>query len=366
MNVPATLRRRVSKARRDAVAKRNLLSLPGSGKTSTSSVYFLVPDYNEPAGGIRVIYRHVDLLNEAGIPAAVVHQKPDFRCTWFENETVVRDVRRTILGPRDLLVMGELNVGSFRTGPSPFSHVIFNQNPFLTWSGHHKRVERYYREGPRPRAILTVSEYARDFLARAFPELPVARLHLCIDGAFHLSDTPRSRTIAYMPRKGVDDLAEMVHKLFTGMDVARGWKLEPLDGLHQKDVAQRLQRSQLFLSFAGREGFGLPAAEAMACGNYVVGSHGYGGAEYFDPRYCSPVAPGDVLGMGRALEEVLGHEQREPGWLDLRGREAAAHVLAVYSREAEARDVVSVYSRLMRPAGHDDLTRQGKGNGHGL
>jgi hypothetical protein len=39
------------------------------------SVYFGAPDWNVPAGGIRVVYRHVDILNEAGTPAAVLHRR---------------------------------------------------------------------------------------------------------------------------------------------------------------------------------------------------------------------------------------------------------------------------------------------------
>ena len=53
------------------------------------TVYFCAPDWNVPAGGIRVFYRHVDILNEAGIPAAVLHRRAGFRCTWFENHTRV-------------------------------------------------------------------------------------------------------------------------------------------------------------------------------------------------------------------------------------------------------------------------------------
>ncbi len=347
MSVSTALGSRARRIREDVLAKRHLLALPAAADRSTGTVYFLTPDNDGPTGGVRVIYRHVDLLNRAGIPAAVLHQRPGFRCTWFENDTVVRDVRGTTLGPEDLLVVGELNVGSFGPGPAPFPHVVFNQNSFLTWSGHPDRVERYHRAGPRPRAILTVSEYALEVLASAFPSLPVARLHLQIDPAFRPGAAPREKVITFMPRKGAADMAESVRRLIAGMEVASGWALEPLDGLAHAEVARRLQRSRVFLSFAEREGFGLPAAEAMACGNYVVGSHGYGGREYFDPRYCAPVSVGDVLGMASAIQEALNRELRQPGWLGERGRQAAAHVSCTYSSEAEAKDVVAIYAGLL-------------------
>ena len=40
-------------------------------------------------------YRHVDHLNGAGIPAAVMHRRGDFRCSWFENRTRVVGSRET-------------------------------------------------------------------------------------------------------------------------------------------------------------------------------------------------------------------------------------------------------------------------------
>ena len=53
------------------------------------TIYYRCPDKDYPVGGIRVIYRHVDLLNRNGFDAAVLHRLHPFRCTWFENETRV-------------------------------------------------------------------------------------------------------------------------------------------------------------------------------------------------------------------------------------------------------------------------------------
>ena len=52
-------------------------------------VYYLCPDIKTPVGGIRVIYRHVDILNRYGIPAYVVHKTLGFRVDWFKNDTPI-------------------------------------------------------------------------------------------------------------------------------------------------------------------------------------------------------------------------------------------------------------------------------------
>jgi hypothetical protein len=49
------------------------------------SIYFLTPDKLDPTGGIRVIYRSAEILSLLGVPAAVVHNEPGFRPTWFEH-----------------------------------------------------------------------------------------------------------------------------------------------------------------------------------------------------------------------------------------------------------------------------------------
>ena len=68
-------------------------------------------------------------------------------------------------------------------------------------------------------------------------------------------------------------------------------------------VADILRESQVFLSFGHPEGFGLPPAEALACGCLVIGYHGGGGREYFGPAGAYPAgtpAAGDDGACTRA------------------------------------------------------------------
>ena len=51
--------------------------------------------------------------------------------------------------------------------------------------------------------------------------------------------------------------------------------------LSHASIAERLNGAQLFLAFGHPEGFGLPIAEAMAAGCWVVGYSGGGGQELF-------------------------------------------------------------------------------------
>ena len=53
------------------------------------NIYFICPDINKPSGGIKQIYRQVDVLNNNGFNAFILHEKPKFRCTWFTNTTKI-------------------------------------------------------------------------------------------------------------------------------------------------------------------------------------------------------------------------------------------------------------------------------------
>lgn len=312
------------------------------------TVYFCTPDYDVPTGGIRVVYRHADLLNEAGIPAAVLHARPNFRCTWFENQTRVAASRETVIGPEDLVVVGELAVHLLTELPPGYRFAVFNQNPHLTWRGIPDSVVRSYADSPDLAAILTVSDHSRELLQHALPGAKVLRLHNSIDPkVFHRSEDPRPRTIAYMPRRGHSE-ARQVLGIMRGRGALEGWEVTELAHLTEREVADRLRSAMIFLSFAYQEGFGLPAAEAMACGCYVVGFHGFSGREFFRREFSSPVEPGDVLGYARALEQVIANQVATGEWCTRRGAAAARFAHSEYAPERERYDVVTTYASLLR------------------
>jgi glycosyltransferase involved in cell wall biosynthesis len=73
-----------------------------------------------------------------------------------------------------------------------------------------------------------------------------------------------------------------------------------------------------------------------------------GGREYFDPLFTYFIEVGDVVGVAKAVEDVLGVEQREPGMLERKGKQAAEYVRANYSPEREAHDIVRVWETIVK------------------
>jgi hypothetical protein len=314
------------------------------------TIYFLTPDTEAPSGGVFVIYRHVDLLNSAGIRAFVLHQRPGFRCNWFTNHTLVTDVTKARVGSGDLLVVSEPYVCLMCGLPKGTRHAVLNQSLFLTWKRGGERVVNHYKTNSDLVGIVTVSDYCAEALRYGFSRTPVYRVRPGIDASlFHLEDGPRERRIAYMSKKGKED-AERVLRLLEGRGSLAGWKIVPIDGLNHSDVARELRASKLFLTFSLQEGFGLPIAEAMACGNYVIGYHGYGGRELLRPGLAGVVEAGDVLAFARAVEDAVENDRHDPHWCLDRGRAASKYILAEYSLEREREDVLNAYSSLLARA----------------
>jgi hypothetical protein len=75
------------------------------------AILYLCPDSDVPSGGVRVIYRHVDVLNDAGVRAAVLHGRSGFRCGWFEHSTRVAYVSETCVDDA-ILVVPEVFAGA--------------------------------------------------------------------------------------------------------------------------------------------------------------------------------------------------------------------------------------------------------------
>ncbi len=315
----------------------------GPGHATKPTIFFLTPDYPVPAGGIQVIYRHVDILNSAGIAAFVLHQRRGFRCSWFDNETPVCYIDDTRVLRGDLLVLPEINVSVASELPAGIRYAVFNQNSHLTWKNSSEAVRRAYRASADFAGVLTVSKHNSDMLRYAFPEIEISRVHLGIDPkTFYPANAPRPKRIAYMPRRGLDD-ATQVLRLLERRNALDGWEIVALNGLSHQQVAEELRRTRIFLAFTRQEGFGLPAAEAMACGCYVIGNDGFAGSEFFKDEFASSVPTGDVLGFAESIERVVKREMAEPGWCESHGARASEHIHAEYRLIRERDEVVSVY-----------------------
>src|SRR5262245_58977470 len=92
----------------------------------------LCPDYNLPSGGVRVLYRQVDILNRHGVEALILHSKENFRCSWFENSTKTASIQRILMARRqpefDYVVVPEIYGDSAVPYLKGYKKVLFSQS----------------------------------------------------------------------------------------------------------------------------------------------------------------------------------------------------------------------------------------------
>jgi glycosyltransferase involved in cell wall biosynthesis len=306
------------------------------------TVYYLCPDHATPSGGVRAIYRHVDLLNAAGIRAAVLHHHRRFSCEWFEHSTPVVAAPNVTLTPRDVLVVPEIYGPYFDRLPEGPRLVAFNQNAYLTFArlapGQKLSYERF-------EAAMTVSRDSAEYLRFAFPGLDVSVVPNSIDAdLFNPYGGLPPRRLAMMPRKRADEAGQILRLLG---DRLEGWELVEIEGRPEGEVAALLRQSPIFLALGRQEGFGLPAAEAMASGCFVVGFPGFGGRELFDPQCSGPVEDGDVLGAAVRLAGAMELYESRPSELREAGMRARRRVVEAWTFEEQRRELLEFFAALL-------------------
>jgi hypothetical protein len=317
--------------------------LPTGLGPGTGHIYYVAGDTNVPTGGVRVMYQHVDQLNALGFHASVLHQRSGSRCTWFDNSTSVRSVRETSIGATDLIVASELDVDILASFTQAPRHVIFNQSGHLTWKRGVQLTHRYYSSAANLHGILTVSEHSTELLNYAFPNMPIATIPNVVEKCN--AQSAKGNVIAFASRRGKND-AQLVMGLLSEHPAMVGWSFQALHDLSAVEFMAALSKAKIFLSTSYQEGFGLPAAEAMSAGCYVVGFHGFGGREFMRQDFSASVETGDVLACARALEEAVSREARSPGWCESRGTVAARFVRENYSLERQQRALNDFFGRI--------------------
>ena len=292
--------------------------------------FALHPDLSRPIGGAKQVHRLVEALGTLQREATIIQQEASFHPGWFSSQVATIGLeqfqaRGDLRPDRDVIVLPETFLAALPRYAPGLPKLVFNQNGAYSFGlkpgdGFPKpeQVLELYRHADL-KHVLCISKHDEQLLKQAFPMGP-DRVSRIVNGIetdlFRLAGT-KQRRIAYMPRKNGRDAA-IVAALLANQRWFRegGWSLQAIDGLPQPQVAAALQQSLVFLAFGHPEGFGLPLAEAAACGCYLIGYSGLGGAELLElaQRHSAgeEVAFGNWLGFVQACQRLhtrLGNDQ---------------------------------------------------------
>lgn len=343
-----------------------------------TKIYFLCPNNNLKSGGTKQIYRQVETLNKNGFKAFVLLQDKK-KQKWFHSNAPIAysphlfkilkytllnrkkglleklklwylKKKSVILDDDTILVFPEIYGDKIHTIAPKTKKVIFNQNCYYTFN--HYLFEKDYEQNPynNPNILATivVSENSLTYMNSTFGSSQFYKLTLGIDSSIFSYSDKKQKQICFMPRKLSDDIRQVI-LILKQKENLKNWKFISIENMTEREVAQIMKESILFLSFNHREGFGLPPAEAMACGCYVIGYHGQGGKEYFKHDFSSVIEDGNIIEYVKKIEEITMVYEKNPNLILEKGRQASEFILSNYSIKKEEESTINIWNNILKP-----------------
>jgi hypothetical protein len=312
-----------------------------------ATIYVLCPDDDTPSGGHKKLYRHVDVLKRGGFASVAVHEGKGFQYTWFKNNTPISDLGSISITKGDYLVIPEVN-GPHLVDMFPgVKKVILNQNAYFTFAGYSLDLRDMITPYLHPDVVATivVSDDNLSYLQYAFPQHNFLRMRYAIDPDLFYPVADKKKQICLMTRRNLQDAIQVIN-ILKFRDALMDFDVVAIHDKSEADTAAMLRESMIFLSFSAAEGFGLPPAEAMACGCVTIGYHGRCGREFFRPEFSYPIEMGDIEGYARTVEQVIYEANTDPAHFIAKAKEASAFITETYSPQAESADIFRCWAEI--------------------
>jgi glycosyltransferase involved in cell wall biosynthesis len=349
------------------------------GKDLEKRILFVTPESFEPSGGIKQLYRMVDVLNNLGYKAFILHKNNGYRHTWFQNKTpilynfkilkpldtlydspkmsfsgIIRHFLKNIFANKksskiykdDIIVFPEFYGMHINEILIDNPKVIYVQGCYLTFSNHplNKNLIHtpYLKESTI--GILINSDDGINYFKNVFPKKKVYKVRHAIE-LDKFSPSTKKKQLAFMSRKNFKDIRQVLGNLYL-KKLLDDWSLIDIQNLNHDEVAAILSESTVFLSSGIDEGFGLPALEALASGCLVIGYTGKGGDEYFNTKLSIKIPEKDVQEFIKVTEEKMIFLNNNLNWIDQYANEVREHINERYSLEIEQQDIKTAWSAI--------------------
>lgn len=321
------------------------------------SVY---PDIEKPIGGVKQIHRLAECLIALGHNCTLVQGDQNFHPGWFKSSVPTTSLKSFQSSVHSLespiLVIPETFVAGINNYFPGIPKIIFNQNGSYTFGVPTSKslpdpayVISCYKH-PDVAHVLCVSEYDRSFLIDSLhlPDNTVTRIFNSIDISPHSSVTSKNPIVCFMRRKNPIH-SRIVYSLLKAGTYRLPWRFKSIDNLPHQSVLNILSESLVFLSFGHPEGFGLPVAEAFACGCAVIGYSGLGGNELFELHSNQLVSKkvdySDFHGFANAFSQFDHHIHSNVSEFMSQLTKSSSATIDLYSRENMIRSVSFFLSR---------------------
>jgi glycosyltransferase involved in cell wall biosynthesis len=238
-------------------------------------ILYFCPDLKVKSGGVRRLYRHVNILIRNGLPAAILHVKKDFALSDQPDVPVSYLEDRAVFQKNDIVVIPEgfpevmlklksLPIRRFVIALS-WSYIFSTLPDATDWRAFN--IER----------VMVVCPFIGDMISWSMG-LPVHLLDFAIDPAlYHYRSEIKKRKIAYIQHKARDIDAFRRLLAARNPDYVDKFEWTALNDLNEADYAAQIRASSIFLNLSTAEGLLNSCFEAMSAGCIVVGFNSVGG-----------------------------------------------------------------------------------------
>ncbi len=312
-------------------------------------ILYFCPDFPQPSGGIKTLYRHVARLNETGFDAWIVHQKRPFRAVWHGIEAPTLWLsERPQFTPQDILVIPEVMAQVMKQTARfsgervvialSWSPTYWNLPPGETWAAY--GVKRVITKSP------LIQNYVRWSMGI---EAALIKEYVTPAHYFYRQDAKRPK-ICFLTRKE-RSAAWLQQVLAAKGEPFTRFEWQPLREMNEDEYARHLREATVYVTTNMQEGMNTSVLEAMACGCLVVGYSGVGGSVYMAPdgpsQNCILVENGNVPALGLRLETVLRELASDPGAFSRVTRNGLATAGAYQNPDDEEESLRAVFAPLV-------------------
>ena len=319
-----------------------------------SRIFYFCPDLKVKSGGVRRLYRHVDILYRNGFPAAILHAEKDFFLSdqprvpveYLQTPRALRKDDIVVIPegfPGLMLKLKDQPVRRFVIALS-WSYIFSMLPDGMDWRDFN--IERILVVCPTIGKMITWSM-----------GLPTHLIDFAINpNLYHYRVKNKKRKIAFIQNKAKD--IDAFRRLLSARnpDYVRKFEWIALKDLNEADYAAQIRESSIFLNLSTAEGLLNSCFEAMAAGCIIAGFNSVGGQDMLvgeGPLQNSILAQnGDYVSLAYGIEPLLKdllNNNRQP-WEQIiqNGINGAAH----HTPAAEEKSVIGFWDLFGQNVSH--------------
>lgn len=269
-----------------------------------------------PSGGLKVLFEMAEAIKASGYDTNVLipgknlypeENPPNWKPNWFDTSIVtIDDV--DVITSEDIVLIHEEAVWAFEvlTKNKP-RYIMVNQGAqsSLCTSVNFEQTKKIYNNAL---GVICVSRYIALCLEQIF-KVHATKIHVVktaiADYFFdNAPDNQKENIIAIMDKQRTMS-SEMTTRII--YESFPAWRKVMVSGLTHRQMADLLNKSKIFVFFAGTSGEGspLPPVEAAAAGCKVIGSTGMGGSEDFIFPNFLDIEYNDVVGYNFEVHQAV-------------------------------------------------------------